>query len=446
MSVAKDSTEKVGDMLKTAYREGYYGMMDDTAKGLDVGINFAILNDRAIDEAVNAKWNGKRFSQRIWGNTDRLAREAQELVARAVISGESYAKTSGKLADAFEVEKFRATTLIRTETAHIHAAADKKAYEDLGIEEYKYLATLDDRTCETCQALDGRVFKVSAAREGVNYPTMHPRCRCTTTINKAYLNRRARDPLNGKSELVDGSLTYEEWKNGLSPEQREALDSAMRKDSRASAEKLKAAVDKSGKDGIMDMRGGTVALENQRYGRNKSTLINNTYIDSGEYRRKFDNLTPNVEVNRVLYSKAKEMLKHRSGTLYEDMYWIDGDTGKIIASALNEQNESEVAYSNAVKRAIRNKDNLIAMHTHPHSMPPSAADFNSCYKNNYESAFVICHNGKIFEYAAYGEVDTRLYNAYIKECLIDGDTSFNAQIKALKKFKQNKIIDFWEVE
>ncbi len=196
----------------------------------------------------------------------------------------------------------------------------------------------------------------------------------------------------------------------------------------------------------MSVRGDTVALENQRYGRNKSTLINSAYIESGEYRRKFDNLTPNAEVNRVLYSKAKEMLKHRSGTLFEDMYWIDGDTGDIIASALNEQNESEVAYSKAVKRAIRDKNNLIAIHTHPHSMPPSAADFNSCYKNHYESAFIICHNGKIFEYAAHGEVDVRLYNAYINDCLLDGDTSFDAQINALKKFKKNNIIDFWEVE
>ena len=70
-------------------------------------------------------------------------------------------------------------------------------------------------------------------------------------------------------------------------------------------------------------------LEYQRYGRNKDTVINSTYINSGEYRRKFDKITKNDESNRILYSKAKEMLFHRSGTLFEDMYWIDGDTGEI---------------------------------------------------------------------------------------------------------------------
>lgn len=34
-------------------------------------------------------------------------------------------------------------------------------------------------------------------------------------------------------------------------------------------------------------------LEFQRYGRNKSTLVNSTYISSGEYRNKFDKITDN---------------------------------------------------------------------------------------------------------------------------------------------------------
>lgn len=63
-------------------------------------------------------------------------------------------------------------------------------------------------------------------------------------------------------------------------------------------------------------------LEQQRYGRNKNTVINHTYIESGEYRRKFDKITDNKEIDRILYLKAKEMLNHRSGTLYEDLYLI----------------------------------------------------------------------------------------------------------------------------
>lgn len=236
--LAADETGLVTAMLKKAYSESYYGNIDDTAKGLDVGINFGILNDRAITEAVTAKWHGKRFSDRIWDNTDKLAQEAQELVTRSLMSGESLSKTAQKLSARFQVEKYHATTLVHTETAHIHAMADMQAYKDLGIEEYRYLATLDYATCEMCQPLDGKVFKLSQAREGINYPTMHPRCRCTTTMNTDINSRRARNPLTGRNEIIDGSTTYSEWVRGLTPEQKSALELSRKKNSRRAADKL----------------------------------------------------------------------------------------------------------------------------------------------------------------------------------------------------------------
>ena len=82
----------------------------------------------------------------------------------------------------------------------------------------------------------------------------------------------------------------------------------------------------------MDSGVGTM-LENQRYGRNKGTVVNHTYIESGVYRNKFDKITHNKNMSRILYSKAKEMLEHRSGTLFEDMYWIDGITGMVVERA-----------------------------------------------------------------------------------------------------------------
>lgn len=98
---------------------------------------------------------------------------------------------------------------------------------------------------------------------------------------------------------------------------------------------------------------GSVALEYQRYGRNKDTLVNKTYIESGEYRNKFDKISDNNDVSRVLYSKAKEMLYHRSGTMFEDMYWIDGNIGEIVASALDEKLESSVVYTAIIDKAIK---------------------------------------------------------------------------------------------
>lgn len=196
----------------------------------------------------------------------------------------------------------------------------------------------------------------------------------------------------------------------------------------------------------MTPRGDTMSLEYQRYGRNKETLINNTYINSGEYRRKFDNITNDSEVSRALYSKAKEMLKHRSGTKIEDMCWIDGNTGKIVASIMNEQQEERIIYTEAVLKAISGNDNLIALHTHPSSMPPSVADFNSTFRNGYDISIVLCHDGKIFQYVSKEEINSRLYAQYIQRYIREGYAEYDAQLWALEKLKENYDIDFWEVK
>lgn len=236
--VAVKEIEKLSERLQAVYRESYYGVIDDSAKQFDVGINFAILNENAINAAVSTKWHGKQFSERVWDNTDRLATTAQNLVVKSLMSGEAWSKTAEKLSTAFQVEKYNATRLIHTESSHIHAMADLKAYEDIGAEQYRYLATLDYRTCEWCQQWDNMVLPLSEAREGYNYPVLHPLCRCTTTIAVDLKNRRARDPLTGKNDIVDGSVTYQEWYNSLSDEQKEALKLAKRKDSNKTSDKL----------------------------------------------------------------------------------------------------------------------------------------------------------------------------------------------------------------
>lgn len=162
-------------------------------------------------------------------------------------------------------------------------------------------------------------------------------------------------------------------------------------------------------DSKIKAEGDDVSLEYQRYGRNKETVIDHTYIDSGEYRNKFDSITDNISVNRILYAKAKEMLNHRSGTKYEDMYWIDGTTGKVIASALNERQESGIQYTDAILKAISGKSGLIAFHTHPNSMPPSVADFNSMLIHGYSIAFVLCHDGTIIQYVSNEKISEVLY-------------------------------------
>ena len=188
-----------------------------------------------------------------------------------------------------------------------------------------------------------------------------------------------------------------------------------------------------------------MALENQRYGRNKNTLINNTYIESGEYKRKFDNATDNLEVNKTLYNSAKKALRHRSGTVFEDMYWIDDKTGKVVLSITDSTDERAILYTNKIKNTVKNNSSMITIHTHPSSMPPSASDFNSCFKNKYKIGFVACHNGRIFGYTSNELINERIYDIYIQNYVKEGYDEFDAQWKTLEKLSCLLDIKIWEV-
>lgn len=232
------SLRTVGEAARRdAYRNNYYRAIDDTAKELNVGVGFGIIDDTALENVMEKPWHGKRFSARIWDNTDRLANEAQEIVGKYIVSGREPKKAAQELAEAFEVEKFHAETLIRTEIAHARSMSDMKAYEDIGTKRYRYLATLDERTCPVCGGLDGKSFELSGAAEGVNYPVMHPRCRCTTTMDIRYFRRRARNPITGKNEVTDGSLTYDTWRQNMSDEEKAAFEKAGRKYRNKAADK-----------------------------------------------------------------------------------------------------------------------------------------------------------------------------------------------------------------
>jgi len=104
--------------------------------------------------------------------------------------------------------------------------------------------------------------------------------------------------------------------------------------------------------------------EMQREGRNKSTLINQTYIESGEYRKKFDNISDSKVLNRLLYQLSKKILYHRSGTLIEDMYWIDADTTKIVAYETSQTHEEKIVYSKKNKIHCKKEKRS---HNHPFS-------------------------------------------------------------------------------
>lgn len=189
-----------------------------------------------------------------------------------------------------------------------------------------------------------------------------------------------------------------------------------------------------------------IVNEEQRNGNIRETKINRGYIASNEYRRKFDQITQSKDINRILYQKAKKSLFHRSGTVFEDMYWIDAETGEVFAEETANDYEKEVKYSNATKRAILEHQKIITIHNHPDSFPPSENDFNSNYLRGYYLGIIACHDGRIYMYSSDELLNEDYYQMKVADYKRTGYTEDEAQRKTIEELQRNFDIKCKEVK
>lgn len=431
-SLYKTQLGAVRSCLGGVASEAYYRTIFDIQQRTGLGFSFALFPKSQVEQLLSKHWCGASYSQRLWRDTDILADRLKDELLIGLLSGRSGEKTARVIREQFGNNTYCARRLVRTESSYISGQAAMQGYDEAGIEKYIFLATLREATCDICAELDGQRFSRSEAKPGENMHPMHPNCACSTIADTSpeelhKMERRAKDK-DGNTVTVPADMTYKQWRENFVDGNKVLTNGAG--------------------DGIMKAGSDRVALEFQRYGRNKSTLVNKTYIDGGEYRRKFDNATDNPEVNKTLYDSAKRALKHRSGTELEDMYWLDGATGRIIAKEINSTTARQVNYSSATKDAVNSytKNRIIALHTHPSSMPPSVEDLNACYNHGYKCGYIACHNGKVFGYSSGQLINTKLYELYVGDYIDGGLSEFDAQWKALEDLKRNHKIDFWEVK
>lgn len=197
-------------------RDAYYQSIFETQKQTGLAFSFSHIAEKQIDRVLSMNWSGKHYSERIWKNTSDLAQELKRELLANLLTGRSEREAAEVISNRFASGAMQARRLVRTESCFVSGELTAKAYEECGIEHYRFLATLDLRTSEICRGMDGKVFPVSERQQGKNYPPMHPWCRSTTvsTISDEELKkmeRRAYNPKTGKAEFVPGSMTYGEW-------------------------------------------------------------------------------------------------------------------------------------------------------------------------------------------------------------------------------------------
>lgn len=201
----------VEELMKSTLENNLYTTMYDANKA-GISNTPTIITMSELTKELERPWSGKNFSERIWKNTKKIQSDVEEMIVQSAIQGYDHRKLTKKLSERFNVSKKIAYRLVHTEHSYMSNTGKIKAYNSLGVDRFKFSATLDIKTSETCREHDGNVYKLDDAIAGINVPPLHPHCRSTTVpyVDDLDGTRIARD-VNGNNTYVDKNLTYDEW-------------------------------------------------------------------------------------------------------------------------------------------------------------------------------------------------------------------------------------------
>lgn len=208
-------TGAMGDIFES----GYYHTAYELQKGFNIGWDIARLDQSQIEKVLSKPWavDGKNFSERIWTNKEKLISELHGELTQNIMLGADPQKAIDSLAKKMNTSKQNAGRLIMTEEAYFSSAAQRDCFNDLNVEQYEIVATLDSHTSDICRSLDGKHFPMKDFQAGVTAPPFHVYCRSTTVpyFDEDFGDigeRAARDEETGKTYYIPDDMHYEDWK------------------------------------------------------------------------------------------------------------------------------------------------------------------------------------------------------------------------------------------
>lgn len=215
------------------------------AETMGFGKNFYSNNPDITKLFVNVPWsNGENFSQKIWNNTAKLANYLNSDIAQGIARGDSYDRLVRRLRERFSnVSRNDAYRLIYTEGTYVMAESTIQPFTE-GFEKYR-LSTVDDgKVCDICRGVSEETFDIADRQPGVNFPPLHPWCRCTFTIEvddwDAWMEDYEKRHGNGESQKVATRLGGENTMNlqlpgnvhkikGMTSKNKKEIEDSIRK-------------------------------------------------------------------------------------------------------------------------------------------------------------------------------------------------------------------------
>lgn len=205
--------EETTNILNEVFEESYYRAAFEIDRGIEVILDFPILKKEFIESVVNMPIKGEMFSDRIWKNKRKLVNRVRKTVKNAVIEGKSIDKLARQIKKDFGSSAYESKRLIYNEVARCVSQAQDEIYENSdAVVEVMFDATLDDRTSDICQGLDGTRYPKD------NHPVIpedtHVGCRsCIVPVIENWNPTKKRENVkgdDGSKEIIDYK-DYKSW-------------------------------------------------------------------------------------------------------------------------------------------------------------------------------------------------------------------------------------------
>lgn len=229
--------DSLDGMVKRLYQSGYYHTCFEVQKGFNIGWEIGQIDERKLQKVISKPWaaDGKTFSDRVWQLKTTMVNELHQQMTRTIIQGkapdEAIKSMTKYLQNKTKNAKYNAGRLVMTEQAFISSAAQKDAFNDLDVEEFEIVATLDSHTSDICREMDGKHFPMKDFQPGVTAPPFHVWCRSTTVPyfddEWGRSGERAARGEDGKTYYVPADMTYSEWEKAMVDGQTDDLKHAV---------------------------------------------------------------------------------------------------------------------------------------------------------------------------------------------------------------------------
>lgn len=302
--------------------ETYYGDQLNDAVMEELERNVSILGPSVLNNAQSARaiidssFRNATYSERVWANQGVLRNNLVNIITAGIIQGKNARDLVPQLRKLFDVSRYQAERLLRTELTRARIQVQAESYKAEDIEKYEYIACGLRDCCPACKALDGKIFKVKDMEFGENAPPLHPNCHCATA---PYSDRGVYEKwLDG---LANGEhdLRFDEWK-----EQFYAINKVSSKLGDRKVYITEQAIDKVKQvefKGLLDSVGLQELhreLLRKSMGDNDSNEVL-TIVNVNDYNQKV--ITFGSE-RSVMPSKNIEALTMMQKSKYQSVYWL----------------------------------------------------------------------------------------------------------------------------